>query len=136
MAQELRKGRHVVYLLHAHIIFVTKYRGKVFDSEILTKAEELMRKICEENEVVLKEFNGEADHVHLLVEYPPKIALSKLVNSLKGTTSRELKRYYPELNQVAWRKNALWSPSYFVGSVGGAPLEVLKQYIEQQNRPH
>jgi putative transposase len=136
MSQELRKGRHVVYLLHAHIIFVTKYRGKVFDSEILTKAEELMRKICEENEVVLKEFNGESDHVHLLVEYPPKIALSKLVNALKGTTSRELKRYYPELNQVAWRKNALWSPSYFVGSVGGAPLEVLKQYINQQNRPH
>jgi putative transposase len=136
MSQELRKGRHVVYLLHAHIIFVTKYRGKVFDSEILTKAEELMRKICEENEVVLKEFNGESDHVHLLVEYPAKIALSKLVNALKGTTSRELKRYYPELNQVAWRKNALWSPSYFVGSVGGAPLEVLKQYINQQNRPH
>jgi len=133
---ELRKGRHVVYLLHAHVIFVTKYRGKVFDSEILDKMQELMKRICDDHEVVLKEFNGKSDHVHLLIEYPPKLALSKLVNTLKGTSSRELKRYFPELNQVAWRKNALWSPSYFVGSVGGAPLEVLKQYIEQQNRPH
>lgn len=136
MTAELRKGRHVVYLLHAHVIFVTKYRGKVFDSEILNKMQELMQRICDDHEVVLKEFNGESDHVHLLIEYPPKLALSKLVNALKGTTSRELKRYFPELNQVAWRKNALWSPSYFVGSVGGAPLEVLRQYIEQQNRPH
>lgn len=126
----------MVYLLHAHVIFVTKYRGKVFDSEILDKMQELMKRICDDHEVVLKEFNGESDHVHLLIEYPPKLALSKLVNTLKGTSSRELKRYFPELNQVAWRKNALWSPSYFVGSVGGAPLEVLKQYIEQQNRPH
>jgi putative transposase len=133
---ELRKGRHVVYLLHAHVIFVTKYRGKVFDSEILDKMQELMKRICDDHEVVLKEFNGESDHVHLLIEYPPKLALSKLVNTLKGTSSRELKRSFPELNQVTWRKNALWSPSYFVGSVGGAPLEVLKQYIEQQNRPH
>ena len=136
MTTELRKGRHVVYLLHAHVIFVTKYRGKVFDSEILDKMQELMKRICDDHEVVLKEFNGESDHVHLLIEYPPKLALSKLVNTLKGTSSRELKRSFPELNQVAWRKNALWSPSYFVGSVGGAPLEVLKQYIEQQNRPH
>jgi len=126
----------VVYLLHAHVIFVTKYRGKVFDSEILDKMQELMKRICDDHEVVLKEFNGKSDHVHLLIEYPPKLALSKLVNTLKGTSSRELKRSFPELNQVAWRKNALWSPSYFVGSVGGAPLEVLKQYIEQQNRPH
>jgi putative transposase len=108
----------------------------VFDSEILDKMQELMKRICDDHEVVLKEFNGESDHVHLLIEYPPKLALSKLVNALKGTSSRELKRSFPELNQVAWRKNALWSPSYFVGSVGGAPLEVLKQYIEQQNRPH
>lgn len=136
MTTEFRKGRHVVYLLHAHVIFVTKYRGNVFDSEILDKMQELMKRICDDHEVVLKEFNGESDHVHLLIEYPPKLALSKLVNTLKGTSSRELKRSFPELNQVAWRKNALWSPSYFVGSVGGAPLEVLKQYIEQQNRPH
>ncbi|OED34514.1 cytosine methyltransferase [Flavobacteriaceae bacterium (ex Bugula neritina AB1)] len=132
---ELRKGRHVVYMIHAHLIFVTKYRGKVFTDESLQKMEELMAGICENHEAKLTEFNGEADHVHLLIEYPPKVALSVLVNALKGITSRELKRYFPELNQPAWKKNALWSPSYFAGSVGGAPLEVLKNYIDSQARP-
>ena len=119
---ELRKGRHVVSTLHAHIIFVAKYRGKVFTNEILNKMEELMVTICKNHQVEIVEFNGEEDHIHLLINYPPKQALALLVNALKGTTSRELKRYFPELNQVAWRKNALWSPSYFVSSVGGAPL--------------
>ncbi|MGP5019770.1 MULTISPECIES: IS200/IS605 family transposase [Halomonadaceae] len=78
---------------------------------------------------------GETDHVHLLVNYPPKVAISRLVNSLKGVSSRRMKLLHPELVQPAYRKNALWSPSYFAGSVGGAPLSVVKQYIEQQTRP-
>lgn len=94
-----------------------------------------MRKICGDHEVVLKEFNGEEDHVHLLVEYKPTLMVSKLINALKGTTSRELKRTHPELNKMAWQNNALWSPSYFIGSVGGAPLDILRGYIEQQARP-
>jgi len=133
---ELRKGRHVVYKMHAHIIFVTKYRGKVLSHDILTKMEIMMRKICCDHDVVLSEFNGESDHVHLLVEYKPTLMPSKLINALKGTTSRELKKTYQELNKLTWKNNALWSPSYFIGSVGGAPIEVLKQYIEQQDRPH
>ena len=76
------------------------------------------------------------DHVHLLVNYPPKVSLSKLVNSLKGVSSRKLRLHHPELIKPAYMKNALWSPSYFAGSVGGAPIEVIRQYIEQQNRPH
>ncbi|PJE80677.1 hypothetical protein CI610_00338 [invertebrate metagenome] len=132
---EIRKGRHVVYMIHAHLVFVTKYRGKVFTDESLTKMEEIMKGICKNHEAELTEFNGETDHVHLLINYPPKVRLSELVNALKGITSRELKRYFPELNQPAWKKNALWSPSYFAGSVGGAPLSVLKDYINSQARP-
>ncbi|WP_373297128.1 IS200/IS605 family transposase [Streptomyces brasiliensis] len=67
-----------------HLVFVTKYRRGVFDDEMLTRCEEIMRKVCEDFEAELKEFNGERDHVHLLVHYPPKVAVSKLVNSLKG----------------------------------------------------
>ncbi|ONF42516.1 IS200/IS605 family transposase [Marinobacter lutaoensis] len=96
----------------------------------------MFRKVCEDFEVELIEFNGESDHVHLLVNYPPKVQLSRLVNSLKGVSSRKLKLYHPELIKPAYLKNALWSPSYFAGSVGGAPLSVLKQYIEQQKTPH
>ena len=72
--------------------------------------------------------DGEVDHVHLLVNYPPKVAISKLVNSLKGVSSRILTQYHPELKAYYW-KGALWSPSYFAGSCGSAPLEVAKRYI-------
>ena len=86
----------------------------------------------------LLEFNGEEDHVHLLVSFPPKVAISVMVNSLKGVSSRRLKQQFPELERfwsVVGSKNALWSPSYFVSSVGGAPIEVLKKYIENQDAP-
>lgn len=131
-----RTGRHCVFMLHAHLIFITKYRGRVFEGVHLAKMEEIMRGVCAKFEVELVEFNGEQDHIHMLINFPPKVAISKLVNSLKGVSSRKMKIYFPELHKPAWKPDALWSPSYFAGSVGGAPLEVLKQYIEQQNRPH
>ena len=77
---------------------------------------------------------GENDHVHLLVEYPPKIAVSTLVNSLKGVSSRLLRKQFPELSKAYW-KGVLWSPSYFAASCGGAPIHIIKQYIQQQNSP-
>lgn len=121
--------------MHAHLVFITKYRGEVFSSDHLDTLEVILRKVCVDFESELVEFNGEADHVHLLVNFPPKVAVSRLVNSLKGVSSRKLKRHHPELSQLAYRSDALWSPSYFAGSVGGAPLSVLKQYIKQQTRP-
>ncbi len=86
-------------------------------------------RVCESFDAELKEFNGEEDHVHLLVEYPPTVCISKLVNSLKGVSSRKLKQQFPEIKKYYW-KNALWSPSYFAGSCGGAPLEIVRKYIE------
>ncbi|MEU0566843.1 IS200/IS605 family transposase [Nonomuraea sp. NPDC005983] len=132
---DVRTGRHVVYNLHAHLVFVTKYRRGVFTGEMLIRCEELMREVCADFEVELREFNGEHDHVHLLVHYPPKVALSKLVNSLKGVSARMLrKEYSAHVRKHLWDGH-FWSGSYFAGSVGGAPLTVLKQYIEQQKRP-
>ncbi|MGI5281972.1 IS200/IS605 family transposase [Nonomuraea polychroma] len=132
---DVRTGRHVVYTLHAHLVFVTKYRRGVFTDEMLIRCEELMREVCADFEVELREFNGEHDHVHLLVHYPPKVALSKLVNSLKGVSARMLrKEYSTHVRKYLWGRH-FWSGSYFAGSVGGAPLTVLKQYIEQQKRP-
>ena len=81
----VRTGRHCVFVLHAHLVFVTKYRHKVFGDRHLARMEEVMRMVCADFEVELAEFNGEADHVHLLVNFPPKVALSKLVNSLKAS---------------------------------------------------
>ncbi|ONK12895.1 IS200/IS605 family transposase [Streptomyces sp. MP131-18] len=131
----IRTGRHCAFALHAHLVFVTKYRHKVFADRHLVRMEEIMRAVCEDFECELVEFNGENNHVHLLVNFPPKVALSKLVNSLKGVSSRRLRQEYPELVRHYYRANRLWSGSYFAGSVGGAPLSIIRQYIEQQNRP-
>ncbi|QCR38279.1 IS200/IS605 family transposase [Nissabacter sp. SGAir0207] len=131
-----RTGRHCVFVLHCHLIFITKYRGKVFNAAHLETLEMILRNVCEQFECEVVEFNGESDHVHMLLNFPPKVAISKLVNSLKGVSSRKMKLHHPDLHKPAWNSDALWSPSYFAGSVGGAPLEVIKKYIEDQNRPH
>jgi len=131
----VRTGRHCVFLMHAHLVFVTKYRHRVFADQHLKRMEEIMQAVCDDFEVELVEFNGEANHVHLLVNFPPKVAISKLVNSLKGVSSRRLRREFPDLVQHYWRAQRLWSGSYFAGSVGGAPLSIVRQYIEQQDRP-
>lgn len=134
----LRTGRHCVFLMHAHLIFITKYRGKILNNKVLAYMEYLMRKVCTQFEVELTEFNGKTDHVHLLIKYPPKVCLSKLINSLKGVSSRKVRQEFPAV-KYHWtnrKSGALWSPSYFAGSVGGASIDVLKQYIEQQDRPH
>lgn len=132
---ELRTGRHCVFMLHAHLVFITKYRKKVFTNEMLVSMKEYMEKVCSDFETTLIEFNGETNHVHLLINYPPKVSISKLVNSLKGVSSRRLRvDYAGAIDKIYW-KGVLWSPSYFAGSVGGAPLSILKQYIEQQERP-
>ncbi|MEV6950447.1 IS200/IS605 family transposase [Streptomyces sp. NPDC051183] len=133
--QNIRTGRHCTFILHAHLVFVTKYRHKGFNDQHLTRCEEIMRSVCADFEVELVEFNGENNHVHLLVNLPPKVALSKLVNSLKGVSSRRLRQEFPDLARHYWRAQRLWSGSYFAGSVGGAPLSMVRQYIEQQNRP-
>ncbi|MEV6955034.1 IS200/IS605 family transposase [Streptomyces sp. NPDC051183] len=133
--QNIRTGRHCTFILHAHLVFVTKYRHEVFNDQHLTRCEEIMRSVCADFEVELVEFNGENNHVHLLVNLPPKVALSKLVNSLKGVSSRRLRQEFPDLVRHYWRAQRLWSGSYFAGSVGGAPLSMVHQYIEQQNRP-
>ncbi|MCX4530416.1 IS200/IS605 family transposase [Streptomyces sp. NBC_00841] len=129
-------GLHVAYhLLHTHLVFVTRYRRGVFDDDMLKRCEEIMREVCGTFEAELREFNGEADHVHLLVHYPPKVTLSKLINSLKGVSSRYLRAEYTgRINRIGMGP-VFWSRSYFAGSCGGAPLTVIRQYIEGQKRP-
>ncbi|MFG2428562.1 IS200/IS605 family transposase [Streptomyces sp. NPDC048590] len=132
----IRTGRHCVFRMHVHPASLTKNRHPVFTDRHPTRREKAMRAVCEGFEAELVEFNGENNHVHLLVNFPPKVAVSRLVNSLKGVSSRRLRQEFPDLVRHYWRAQRLWSGSYFAGSVGGAPLSIVKQYIEQQNRPH
>lgn len=123
-------------MMHVHLVFVSKYRRNVFTKEILDDLHQIFARVCADFEAQLIEFDGEDDHVHLLVNYPPKVAVSRLVNSLKGASSRVIRnRNYPSIRQKLWG-GALWSPSYFAGSCGGAPLAVIRQCIQQQQTPH
>ena len=130
---DFRTGRHCVFALHAHLVFVTKYRRKVLSAAAHETLRELFTRICEDFEARLVESNGEDDHVHLLVEYPPKVAIAKLVNSLKGVSSRRLRVLHPEIAQ-RYYQGVLWSPSYFAASCGGAPLSIIRQYVENQRQ--
>ena len=134
-ATEIRHGRHCVFNLHVHLVFVTKYRRGVFTGEVLTELRDIFAAVCQDFSAELVEFDGEDDHVHLLVNYPPTVSVSALVNSLKGVSSRLVrKKNYPSVSKKLWG-GALWSPSYFAGSCGGAPISIIRQYIEQQQTP-
>ncbi|OHE75225.1 MAG: transposase [Verrucomicrobia bacterium RIFCSPHIGHO2_12_FULL_41_10] len=135
VSTDLRRGRNCVFLMHVHLVFVTKYRRHVFTKIILEELHKIFHSVCKDFSAELAEFDGEKDHVHLLVNYPPKVSVSKLVNSLKGVSSRLIRKIrYPSIQQALWGDN-LWSPSYFAGACGGAPLEIIRQYIEQQDSP-
>lgn len=125
----IRHGRHCVFKLHVHLVFVTKYRKNIFTKSLVNEFKEIFGKICLDFESTLIEIDGEQDHIHLLIEYPPKISISKLVNSLKGVSSRLIKKRHQGLQKNTF-KGSLWSPSYFAASCGGASLKIIKEYIE------
>lgn len=134
-SNDIRHGRHCVFNLHIHLVFVTKYRRSVFTKAVLKDLKEIFASVCQDFEAELVEFDGEKDHVHLLINYPPKVSVSRLVNSLKGVSSRLIrKKRYACIQDKLWA-GALWSPSYFAASCGGAPISIIKQYIEQQDTP-
>lgn len=132
--QAFRAGRHCIFELHVHLVFVTKYRYGVLDQSAIEQLRSIFAKVCRDFEARLVELDGEEDHVHLLVHYPPKTSVSSLVNSLKGVSSRRLKKVRPDL-EARYYQGTLWSPSYFAGSCGGAPIETIRSYIENQQTP-
>lgn len=130
----VNKLYHCSYSLSYHFVFVTKYRRKCFTGAMLDRLKEVVAKLCEDWEAELIEMNGEEDHVHFLLGLNPKCAPSVVANNFKTVTSRLLRKEFPAL-RAKYREPVLWSRSYFVASVGGAPLSVIKHYIEQQARP-
>ena len=134
-SNDIRHGRHCVFNLHIHLVFLTKYRRSVFTKAVLEDLKEIFASVCQDFEAELVEFDGEKDHVHLLINYPPKVSVSRLVNILKGVSSRLIrKKRYACIQDKLWA-GASWSPSYFAASCGGAPISIIKQYIEQQDTP-
>ena len=132
----LNKARGCVYKLSVHIVFVTKYRRKVITKEILNDLEKIFTRLCLNQKCQLNSFNAEEDHCHLLVEMYPDVAPSRLVNTLKTVSSRLIRRdYKTHLEKFYYDKPVFWTGAYCVLSTGGAPIEIIKQYIESQDAP-
>ena len=122
----------MVFSLTAHLVFVPKYRKRVISQRVFDVLRKAWETVCTDFECELKEAGFESDHAHLLIAYPPKVALSTLVNSLKGVSARLLRAAaLPEVAEKLWGEH-FWSPSYCAVSCGGAPLEIVKRYVEQQ----
>jgi putative transposase len=106
--RDIRHGRHCIFKLHVHLVFVAKYRRRVFDAKAIDVLRDIFADVCSDAQATLVEMDGEDDHVH---EYPPKVAVASLVNSLKGVSSRLLRQLRPDIRKRYW-KGVLWSPSY------------------------
>ena len=132
---DIRRGKHCIFLMRLPLVFVAKYRRNIFDPDAIEKLRTYFASVCADFDVELVEMDGERDHVHLLINYPPKLAVSNLVNSLKGVSSRLLRRDRPDIAQRYYYKGVLWTPSYFASSCGGAPISIIRQFIEQQQTP-
>jgi putative transposase len=130
-----RTGRSCVYKNNVNLVFVTKYRENVFTEEMLNRVHEIIKETCLQMDCELLEFGGEHDHVHIMVAVHPKVAVSNLVGKLKGKSSYMIRREYWERVKTMLWGNHFWSPSYCVVSCGGASLDVVKQYIANQNTP-
>lgn len=128
------KGRSVSDL-KVHLVLTTKYRRKVFTGEMLKRLHEVFLDLLSKWDCKLVEFNGEEDHIHLLFQYHPDVALSNLVNNLKSVSSRKLRQEFEERLNQFYRQDVLWNGSYFVASCGGVTISTLRQYIENQDTP-
>ncbi len=133
MAQ--RKGSHSVFSVRLHFVFVTHYRRKAITAPMMERLREMLFQVCKKMECELLEFNGESDHVHLLVDFHPKQSIAAVAGSLKAATSRMVKKEFPTEFAKWYSKQSFWSGSYYVASTGGAPIERLKKYIQSQNAP-
>jgi putative transposase len=129
----LRK-RHSVSKLVVHLVFTTKYRRKLFTGIMIEQLRAAFESACVKLECELIEMDGEQDHVHLLISYPPKLSISVMVNNLKSISSRVLRLQNTHLTRQS-KSAALWSRSYFACAAGGATIETLKAYVDSQNTP-
>lgn len=130
---KLDTNAHSVFLLHYHLILVVKYRRQVFTDEISKRAKEIFSYIAPSYKIELVEWNHDKDHVHILFKGQPKTEMSKFINAYKSASSRLLKKEFPIIRQKLW-KEMFWSQSFCLLSSGGSPIEVIKEYIENQGQ--
>ena len=130
--ENYRKSSHCTYDIKYHIVWITKYRKPVIVGKIAHRTREVIRMVCATNEVEIMAGHVGKDQIHLLVSVPPHMSASKLVQYIKGNTSRKLQMEYKELNKQFWGQH-LWARGYFVASSGNVTDEIIAQYIKDQD---
>jgi len=128
---ELDTNAHSVFLLHYHLVLVVKYRRKVIDDTISQRAREIFEYIAPTYKITVQEWNHAQDHIHILFKAHPKTEISKFINAYKSASSRLIKKEFPKIREKLW-KEYFWTTSFCLITAGGAPLNILKQYIESQ----
>lgn len=132
---ELDTNNHSVFILYYHLVLVTKYRRQVIDDEISEYAKVTFERISESYHITLVEWNHDKDHVHIMFKAQPKTELTKFINAYKSASSRLIKRDFPRVKQFLW-KEMFWSKSFCLLTTGGAPIDVIKKYIQSQVNNH
>ena len=129
--REFDHNQHSVYLMYYHLIMVVKYRRKVIDNDISKRGKEIFEYIGKKYGITLEEWNHDVDHVHVMFRAEPSSEISKFINAYKSASSRLLKKEYPEIRGKLW-KESFWGQSYCLMTAEGAPIEVIRKYIESQ----
>ena len=132
---EYRHGSHSLYDLKFHIVFCTKYRYRVLTGQVGIRAREIIREVCAANYVDIISGSLSPDHIHLLLSVPPSLSVSKIVQYIKGKSSRKMLQEFEHLRKRYWGQH-LWARGYFVVSVGNVNTEDIQRYIEQQEEHH
>ena len=129
----LDSNAHSVFLLHYHLVLVVKYRRQIFNDEISNRAREIFEYIAPNYNITTEEWNHDKNHVHILYKAHPNTEISRFINAYKSAGSRLLKKEFPQIRQKLWEER-FWSQSFCLLTTGGAPIEVIKKYIESQGQ--
>ena len=131
---KLFKNRHSVYNLNYHIVLITKYRHDCINNELFQSMKSTIKRLMESCDGCILEINHNTDHIHILLSIPPQISPSEAVRSIKSTTSRVVRRDFPEYLTKYYWKDSFWSDSYLVLTTGGATIDIIKEYISNQKK--
>jgi len=134
MSEEYKHGPHTVYDIQYHIVWVTKYRYPVMKGEVGIRIRELIRQSCEARNITILNGHVSREHIHLHLSCPPELAVSKIVQYLKGRSSRLIQQEFPHLRKRYWGKH-IWARGYFCAIIGKITENMIAAYIEQQDKP-
>lgn len=130
---KLDNNNHSVFLMYYHLVLVVKYRRKVFTDKMSNYAKDIFVRIGKSYNITLEEWNHDVDHIHIMFKAHPNSELSKFINAYKSASSRLIKKDFPEVRQKLW-KEMFWSKNFCLLTTGGAPINVIKKYIESQGK--